>query len=89
MKDIVVRLIIDITLNYKIFDYIAKADIKLIGSEIMDSTANCNGYTNDDCTGLYGGEAFCKNTSCYCNRQSSFVNGETCGIPSNEEFLFL
>ena len=55
----------------------------MIGSEIDDGTSNCSNFDDSDCTGLYGGEAFCKNDNCYCNRQTSFVNGQRCGILSN------
>jgi hypothetical protein len=54
----------------------------LVGTEKMDNTNNCNSYTNDDCIILYGKDAFCKNEQCYCNRQSSFMDNQKCGMSS-------
>ena len=44
------------------------------------STSNCSNYTNEDCTAKFGGNAFCRNERCYCDRRASYINADgRCG----------
>jgi hypothetical protein len=65
------------------FYLVITSSIILNGSIDMEisNTTNCIKFKNDDCIAKYGKQAFCKDDTCYCNRQLSFVNTDgKCGM---------
>ncbi|CAF3749246.1 unnamed protein product [Rotaria sp. Silwood1] len=50
-------------------------------------TTSCDTrYNDNDCEGLHGIGAVCRNNTCYCNRHLSFVSGDRCELFS--QFIF-